>query len=86
MTEERKVTCIMKMDEIVRNMNDEEAVMWWLEEGVPDHIDELTYEDIDCFLEDSEYIELIALFARINDAYPEEGIFDKLLSWGKEEK
>lgn len=86
MTDERKIACIMEMDKIIREMNDEEAIYWWLEEGVPDHMDELTYDDIDIFLEEAEYIELVALFTRINDAYPEEGILDKLLTWGKEGK
>ena len=41
-----RVSVIRAMDTIVRSLNDEEYVAWWLEDGVPDgEIDEGTADE-----------------------------------------
>ena len=85
-TKEDKVAYVIKMDELVREMNDEAAVMWWLEEGVPDHIGEIDEDDIEYFTEDEPYAELVGLFLAINAEYPEEEIGEKLKAYAYERR
>ena len=75
---EDRIAYVNKMDELVRNMNDETAVMWWLEEGIPDHIVDIDEEDIEYFIEDENYSELVGLFLAIDNEYPEEEIVKQL--------
>lgn len=60
---EVRVQIVRRMDEMVRNFNDEELIMTWLMLGCPD---ESTEEDYEWFAEDEqEYLDLIKLFSRL---------------------
>lgn len=83
---EDKIAYINKMDEIVREMNDETAVMWWLEEGIPDHIAEIDEDDIEYFIEDENYSELMGLFLAIDAEYPEEKIAKQIREFAYERR
>ena len=83
---EDKIAYVNKMDQFVRNMNDENAVMWWLEEGIPDHIAEIDEDDVEYFIEDENYNELIGLFLAIDAEYPEEKIVEQLKQFAYERR
>ena len=83
---EDKIAHVNKMDELVRNMNDETAVMWWLEEGIPDHIAEIDEDDIEYFIEDENYNELVGLFLAIDGTYSEEKIAEQLRQFAYERR
>ncbi len=55
------------MDGIMRNLNDEEYVMWWLEEGVPDGEDEW-----DWLAEDEYFNDIVSVYNTIIRAYAKE--------------
>ena len=64
-----KKKLVREMDEYVRNIGDEEAWSWWIEEGVPDGA---TDDDYDWFAEqenEDDWCTLCALFGKIVNCY-----------------
>ena len=62
-----RIDNLMAMDEVMRNLDDEEYVMWWLEEGVPDGETEWEW-----LTDDEYYLDIVAVYNRILNAYIEE--------------
>ena len=84
-----RVSVIRAMDTIVRSLNDEEYVAWWLENGVPDgEIDkETTDEELYWLVDDDEsFADIMSTFIKIMRRQPVNGAMwvDNVLS--KEEK
>ena len=84
-----RVSVIRAMDTIVRSLNDEEYVAWWLEDGVPDgEIDEeTTDEELYWLVDDDEsFADIMSTFIKIMRRQPVNGAIwvDNVLS--KEEK
>ena len=84
-----RVSVIKAMDTIVRSLNDEEYVAWWLEDGVPDgEIDEeTTDEELYWLVDDDEsFADIMSTFIKIMRRQPVNGAMwvDNVLS--KEEK
>ena len=84
-----RVSVIRAMDTIVRSLNDEEYVAWWLEDGVPDgEIDEeTTDEELYWLVDDDEsFADIMSTFIKIMRRQPVNGAMwvDNVLS--KEEK
>ena len=84
-----RVSVIRAMDTIVRSLNDEEYVAWWLEDGVPDgEIDEGTAdEELYWLVDDNEsFADIMSTFIKIMRRQPVNGAMwvDNVLS--KEEK
>ena len=84
-----RVSVIRAMDTIVRSLNDEEYVAWWLEDGVPDgEIDEGTAdEELYWLVDDNEsFADIMSTFIKIMKKQPVNGAMwvDNVLS--KEEK
>lgn len=71
-TKERRTNYVRIMHDIVCHMNNEEAYMWWIEEGVPDCPSDP--DDFEWFAEDDEnYDELTELFFKILKRYGKDG-------------
>lgn len=84
-----RVSVIRAMDTIVRSLNDEEYVAWWLEDGVPDgEIDEGTADEELYWLvdDDESFADIMSTFIKIMRRQPVNGAMwvDNVLS--KEEK
>ena len=84
-----RVSVIKAMDTIVRSLNDEEYVAWWLEDGVPDgEIDEGTADEELYWLadDDESFADIMSTFIKIMRRQPVNGAMwvDNVLS--KEEK
>ena len=84
-----RVSVIKAMDTIVRSLNDEEYVAWWLEDGVPDgEIDEETVDEELYWLvdDDESFADIMSTFIKIMKRQPVDGAMwvDNVLS--KEEK
>lgn len=84
-----RVSVIRAMDTIVRGLNDEEYVAWWLEDGVPDgEIDEGTADEELYWLvdDDESFADIMSTFIKIMRRQPVHGAMwvDNVLS--KEEK
>lgn len=84
-----RVSVIRAMDTIVRSLNDEEYVAWWLEDGVPDgEIDEKTTDEELYWLvdDDKSFADIMSTFIKIMRKQPVNGTMwvDNVLS--KEEK
>lgn len=62
-----RIENLKAMDDIMRNLDDEEYVMWWLEEGVPDGEDEWEW-----LTEDEYYLDIVDTYNRILSAYTDE--------------
>lgn len=66
-----RIENLKAMDDIIRNLDDEEYVMWWLGEGVPDG-----ETDWEWLAEDEYYFDIIttynAILSEYIDEYPEE--------------
>ena len=62
-----RIENLKAMDDIMRNLDDEEYVMWWLEEGVPDGEDEWEW-----LTEDEYYLDIVDVYNRILSAYIDE--------------
>jgi hypothetical protein len=66
----RRIAVLREMDEVIRYMNDEEAMEPWLMCGVPD---EASVEDYEFIAENhEEFIDVVKLFARLVSRYAEE--------------
>ncbi len=66
---ELKKKLVRDMDEYVRNISDENAWLWWIEDGVPDGA---TDDDYDWFAEqenEDDWCALCALFGKIVNCY-----------------
>ena len=64
-----KKKLVREMDEYVRNIGDEDAWLWWIEDGVQDGA---TDDDYDWFAEqenEDEWCALCALFGKIVNCY-----------------
>ena len=84
-----RVSVIRAMDTIVRSLNDEEYVAWWLEDGVPDgEIDEGTADEELYWLvdDDESFADIMSTFIKIMKRQSVNGAMwvDNVLS--KEEK
>lgn len=84
-----RVSVIRAMDTIVRSLNDEEYVAWWLEDGVPDgEIDEGTADEELYWLvdDDESFADIMSTFIKIMRRQSVNGAMwvDNVLS--KEEK
>lgn len=84
-----RVSIIRAMDTIVRNLNDERDILWWLDSGVPDGeinaktTDEELYWLVD---DDESFADIMSTFVKIMRRQPINGAMwvDNVLS--KEEK
>lgn len=84
-----RIAVIKAMDLIVRSLNDERDILWWLEDGVPDgEINEDTLEEDLQWLveEDDMFADIMSTFTKIMRRQPVNGAMwvDNVLS--KEEK
>ena len=63
---ERKLM-ILAMERIIRSLNDEDLMIAWLYDGVPDgDIQKYTVDEVDdYFLDDESFADLMGLFLRI---------------------
>lgn len=84
-----RVSIIKAMDIIIRSLNDERDILWWLEDGVPDG--EITEETKDKELywlvdDDESFADIMSTFIKIMRKQPVNGAMwvDNVLS--KEEK
>jgi hypothetical protein len=84
-----RVSVIRAMDTIVRSLNDERDILWWLDSGVPDgEINtETTDEELYWLVDDDEsFADIMSTFIKIMRRQPVNGAMwvDNVLS--KEEK
>lgn len=84
-----RVSVIRAMDTIVRSLNDERDILWWLDSGVPDgEINaETTDEELYWLVDDDEsFADIMSTFVKIMRRQPVNGAMwvDNVLS--KEEK
>lgn len=84
-----RIAIIKAMDVIVRSLNDERDILWWLEDGVPDgEINaETTDEELYWLVDDDEsFADIMSTFIKIMRRQPVNGAMwvDNVLS--KEEK
>ena len=84
-----RVSVIRAMDTVVHNLNDEEYVAWWLEDGVPDgEINEETADEELYWLvdDDESFADIMSTFIKIMKRQSVNGAMwvDNVLS--KEEK
>ena len=84
-----RVSVIRAMDTIVRSLNDERDILWWLDSGVPDgEINtETTDEELYWLVDDNEsFADIMSTFIKIMRRQPVNGAMwvDNVLS--KEEK
>lgn len=84
-----RVSVIRAMDTIVRSLNDERDILWWLDSGVPDgEINtETTDEELYWLVDDDEsFADIMSTFIKIMKRQPINGAMwvDNVLS--KEEK
>ena len=84
-----RVLVIRAMDTIVRSLNDERDILWWLDSGVPDgEINtETTDEELYWLVDDDEsFADIMSTFVKIMKRQPINGAMwvDNVLS--KEEK
>ena len=63
-TEELRAEHLLNMDKVIRYLNDEEYMLWWLEEGVPDGS---TKQDLIAYVQNDPqmYFDCCRIFARI---------------------
>lgn len=63
----RRKAAVLAMECLVRSCNDEELIMPWLMNGVPDgDINKYSIDEVDdYFVEDEHFAELMGLFLRI---------------------
>lgn len=84
-----RVSVIKAMDTIVRSLNDERDILWWLDSGVPDGEinEETTDEELYWLVDDDEsFADIMSTFIKIMRRQPVNGAMwvDNVLS--KEEK
>jgi hypothetical protein len=84
-----RVSVIRAMDTIVRSLNDEKDILWWLDSGVPDGEinEETTDEELSWLVDDDEsFADIMSTFIKIMRRQPVNGAMwvDNVLS--KEEK
>ena len=84
-----RVSVIRAMDIIVRSLNDERDILWWLDSGVPDGEinEETTDEELYWLVDDDEsFADIMSIFIKIMRRQPVNGAMwvDNVLS--KEEK
>jgi hypothetical protein len=84
-----RVSVIRAMDTIVRSLNDERDILWWLDSGVPDGEinEETTDEELGWLVDDDEsFADIMSTFIKIMRRQPVNGAMwvDNVLS--KEEK
>lgn len=84
-----RVSIIRAMDTIIRSLNDERDILWWLDSGVPDgEINEgTTDEELYWLVDDDEsFADIMSTFIKIMRRQPVNGAMwvDNVLS--KEEK
>lgn len=84
-----RVSVIRAMDTIVRSLNDERDILWWLDSGVPDGEinEETTDEELYWLVDDDEsFADIMSTFIKIMRRQPVNGAMwvDNVLS--KEEK
>jgi hypothetical protein len=84
-----RVSVIRAMDTIVRSLNDERDILWWLDSGVPDGEinEETTDEELYWLVDDDEsFADIMSTFVKIMRRQPVNGAMwvDNVLS--KEEK
>jgi hypothetical protein len=84
-----RVSVIRAMDIIVRSLNDERDILWWLDSGVPDGEinEETTDEELGWLVDDDEsFADIMSTFIKIMRRQPVNGAMwvDNVLS--KEEK
>lgn len=84
-----RVSVVRAMDTIVRRLNDERDILWWLDSGVPDGEinEETTDEELYWLVDDDEsFADIMSIFIKIMRRQPVNGAMwvDNVLS--KEEK
>ena len=84
-----RVSVIRAMDTIVRSLNDERDILWWLDSGVPvgEINEETTDEELYWLVDDDEsFADIMSTFVKIMRRQPVNGAMwvDNVLS--KEEK
>lgn len=84
-----RVSVVRAMDTIVRSLNDERDILWWLDSGVPDGEinEETTDEELYWLVDDDEsFADIMSIFIKIMRRQPVNGAMwvDNVLS--KEEK
>lgn len=84
-----RVSVIRAMDTIIRSLNDERDILWWLDSGVPDGEinEETTDEELYWLVDDDEsFADIMSTFVKIMRRQPVNGAMwvDNVLS--KEEK
>ena len=84
-----RVSVVRAMDTIVRSLNDERDILWWLDSGVPDGEinEETTDEELYWLVDDDEsFADIMSTFVEIMKRQPVNGAMwvDNVLS--KEEK
>ena len=84
-----RVSVVRAMDTIVRSLNDERDILWWLDSGVPDgEINEKTTDEELYWLvdDDESFADIMSTFIKIMRRQPVNGAMwvDNVLS--KEEK
>ena len=84
-----RISTIKAMDVIIRSLNDERDILWWLEDGVPDGEinEETTDEELYWLVDDDEsFADIMSTFIKIMKRQPVNGAMwvDNVLS--KEEK
>ena len=84
-----RVSVVRAMDTIVRSLNDERDILWWLDSGVPDGEinEETTDEELSWLVDDNEsFADIMSTFIKIMRKQPVNGAMwvDNVLS--KEEK
>lgn len=84
-----RVSVVRAMDTIVRSLNDERDILWWLDSGVPDGEinEETTDEELYWLVDDDEsFADIMSTFIKIMRRQPVNGAMwvDNVLS--KEER
>lgn len=80
-----RVSVIRAMDTIVRSLNDERDILWWLDSGVPDGEinEETTDEELYWLVDDDEsFADIMSTFVKIMRRQPVNGAMwvDNVLS------
>ena len=80
-----RVSVVRAMDTIVRSLNDERDILWWLDSGVPDGEinEETTDEELYWLVDDDEsFADIMSIFIKIMRRQPVNGAMwvDNVLS------
>ena len=84
MNKQERIKMVRAMETIARCVNDEEVFDYWLTMGVADGdiTDATTDEDLECYVDDESFAELMSVFLKLMSGAKKSGglYFDRVVS------